>query len=131
MLAPLFEMVVMSLMPLNSAVLLISLTRISAIPSNAGNSSAIGAVLRGLIVLMPSMLIDNMLGLLPATERFPLLSISTPACVVRVVIGLVEPRARDAMATGRSTNSRPCLVSAMFETSVLIGGSLAALTSID
>jgi hypothetical protein len=42
--------------------------------------SAMGTVLLGLIVLMPSLLSESMLGLLPAAERFPLLSISTPAC---------------------------------------------------
>src|SRR5207244_1802794 len=93
-LLPLLEMVVISLTPPNSAVLLISLTRISAMPSNEGNNSAIGEPVLALDVLIPSRLIESMLGLLPATEIFPLLSICTPGCVVRVVMGLVEPAAR-------------------------------------
>src|SRR5215217_1201343 len=64
-LVPLFEMVVMSLVPPNSAVLLISLTRISAIVLNDGNNSANGAEERGPMLLMPSMLTDSMLGLEP------------------------------------------------------------------
>ena len=48
-----------------------------------------------------------MLGLAPATDRFPLASVCTPARVVSVEIGLVEPEPRDAMAIGRSSNSLP------------------------
>jgi len=54
------EIVVTSLIPPYSAVLLISLTRISAMPSKDGNSSVMGALFRGLMVLMPSTLIDSM-----------------------------------------------------------------------
>ena len=49
----------------------------------------------GLTVLMPSRLEVNMQGLAPATERLPLLSVSTPGCVVKVVMALVEPLARE------------------------------------
>jgi hypothetical protein len=59
-------------------VLLISLTRVSAMLSKVGNSSARGAVRRGLMVLIPSIVIESMLALPPATDRFPPLSISTP-----------------------------------------------------
>jgi hypothetical protein len=45
------------------------------------------------------------------------------------VIALIEPPARDAMATGRSISFPSELLSAMFETSVLIGAYLAVLTS--
>lgn len=93
-----------SLIPPNSAVLLISLTRISAMVSNEGKISVIGALPLGLTVLMPSRLEVNMLGLAPATERLPLPSVSTPGCVVNVVMALVEPLAREKMATGRSVN---------------------------
>ena len=118
----------MSLTPPYSAVLLISLTRISAIVSNDGNNSEMGELLRGLMELMPSMLIDSMLGFEPATDKLPLLSISTPGCVVSVVNALVDPAARDVIATGKSFNSRPNFDSAMLDPSVLIGASLATLT---
>src|SRR5580692_6478705 len=94
-LVPLFEIVVISLMPPNSAELLTSLTRISAMVSNDGKSSLIGAAPLGLIVLMPSRLEVNMAGLAPATERLPLASVSTPGCVVNVVMALVDPLARE------------------------------------
>src|SRR5438552_12536959 len=112
----------MSLMPPNSAVLFTSLTRISAIELNDGNSSANGADVRGPILLMPSMLMDNMLGFDPTTDMAPFESVCTPGCVVRVDIGLVEPADRAVIAMGRSTNSRPVFVSAMLDTSVLITG---------
>ncbi len=70
------------------------------------------------MLLIPSMLTDSMAGLLPATERLPLLSINTPGCVVSVVMALVDPLAREAIATGKSTSSLPVLVSARLETSV-------------
>ena len=71
------------------------------------------------------------MGLAPAMEMLPLLSICTPGCVVSVVIGLVDPAPRDPMASGRSINSRPVFVSAMLETSVWIVGSIAAVTFTD
>ena len=89
---------------------------------------SMGALLRGLVELIPSILTDNILGLEPATERLPLLSTSTPGWVVRVVKALVEPVAREPMATGRSFSSLPSLVSAMLETSVLMGASAASET---
>ena len=88
----------MSLTPPNSALLLISLTRISAIPSNEGNNSEIGEEFRGLMVLMPSIEIESILGLEPATDMLPLASTSTPGCVVRVVNALVEPEAEHVHA---------------------------------
>src|SRR3981189_3516182 len=97
------EVVVMSLTPPNSAALLIWLTRISAIAPKEGNSSAVGALLRGLTLLMPSHEPESMLVLAPATERLPLESVCTPACVVRVDIGLVDPAPRDPIAMGRSS----------------------------
>ena len=118
----------MSLTPPNSAALLISLTRISAMAPKLGNSSAIGALLRGLTLLMPSTETDSMLGLAPATERLPLESVCTPACVVSVEIGLVEPAPRDPMAIGRSRSSLPCLAFAMPEVSVVITASADACT---
>ena len=117
-LVPLLEMVVISLTPPNSAVLLISLTRISAMPSNDGNSSAMGAPVLALEVLRPSRVMESIEGLLPATEILPAASVITPGCVIKVVIGLVEPPAREAIATGRSISSRPTLVSAILDTSV-------------
>ena len=122
-------MVATSLMPPNSAVLLISLTRISEIPSNAGNSSVIGPLFRALVVLMPSTLIETMSTFAPATEIWPLLSISTPGCVVSVLNALVEPAAREPSATGRSISSRPSFVSAILETSVAMGATASTLTS--
>ena len=99
---PLFEMVVISLMPLNSALLLTSLTRISAIASLEGNSSAIGAELRGAILLMPSMLVESIEGLPPTTEILPLASVWTPGCMVNVVNALVDPVDRAIMATRKA-----------------------------
>ena len=93
-----------------------------------GNSSAIGALLRGLTLLMPSTETESMLGLAPATERLPLESVCTPACVVSVEIGLVDPEPRDAIAIGRSSSSLPCLALAMAEVSVVITASAAAFT---
>jgi hypothetical protein len=122
------EVVVMSLTPPNSAALLISLTRISAIAPNDGNSSLIGALLLGLTLLMPSMETESMLGFAPPTERLPLESVCTPACVVSVEIGLVEPLPRDPIATGRSTSSRPVFATAMLETSVVTTVSADAFT---
>src|SRR3954470_16931665 len=90
-LEPPFDVVVISLTPPNSAALLISLTRISAMAPKLGNNSAIGALLRGLTLLMPSTDTEIMLGFAPATDRFPAESVCTPACVVSVEIGLVEP----------------------------------------
>ena len=54
--------------------------------------------------------------------------LTTPACVVSVVNALVDPFAREPRATGRSMSSRPSLVSAMFETSVLMGASASTFT---
>ncbi len=62
---------------------------------------SMGALLRGLMVLMPSMLMDSMSMFAPATEILPLLSVSTPGCVVRVANALVEPDAREPSATGK------------------------------
>src|SRR5437660_5651308 len=107
-------MVVMSLMPPNSALLLTSLTRISAMELNDGNNSASGADVRGPMLLMPSMLMDSMLGLIPATEIAPLASVWTPGCVVSVDRGVVDPVDRGVMALGRCTSSLPVLVAAMF-----------------
>src|SRR5215510_9202246 len=91
LLLPLLEMVVMSLTPPYSAVLLTSLTRISAIEFNEGNSSANGAEVRGPILLMPSILVESMLGFVPTTEMLPLASVWTPGCDVNVESGLVDP----------------------------------------
>ena len=44
------------------------------------------------------MLAESMVGLVPATEMFPLASVCTPGWLVRVEMGLVEPLARVAMA---------------------------------
>src|SRR5689334_11087307 len=71
---PPLETVVISLTPPNSAALLTSLTRISEIVPNDGNNSAAAELLRTLMVLIPSILTDSMLGFDPATERAPLLS---------------------------------------------------------
>ena len=65
----------------------------------------------------------------PATEICPLLSISTPGCVVSVLNALVEPDAREPSAIGRSMSSRPSFVSAILETSVAMGATAAVLTS--
>ena len=83
------------------------------------------------MLLMPSMLICNMEGLVPATEMLPLASVCTPGCVVSVDMGLVDPLDRVAIAMGRSTNSRPVFVSAMFETSVLMIGAASDVTFTD
>src|SRR6266481_168308 len=107
----------MSLTPPNSAALFTSLTRISEIVPKDGNNSGTAASFRTLTVLMPSILTESMLGLEPATERPPLLSTWTPTWVVSVVIGLVDPAAREPIAIGRSKSSRDVFVSAMFETS--------------
>ena len=118
----------MSLTPPNSAVLLTSLTRISAIESKEGNSSASGAEVRGPMLLMPSMLVESILGLVPTTEILPLASVCTPGCEVSVESGLVDPAERAVTAIGRSTSSRPVFVSAIFETSVLMTGAASAVT---
>src|SRR5215471_8644488 len=99
---PLLEIVVMSLTPPNSAELLTSLTRISAMELKAGNISAIGPPTvpgddRIVVLLIPSTLTESMVGLVPATEMFPLASVCTPGWLVRVERGLVEPPARVAM----------------------------------
>src|SRR6266702_4744154 len=101
---PLFDIVVMSLTPPNSAVLLTSLTRISAMELKEGNSSANGAAVRGPMLLIPSMLVESMLGLVPTTEMLPLASVCTPGCEVKVDNGLVEPVDRAVTAIGRSNN---------------------------
>src|SRR5580700_5654657 len=98
----------MSLTPPYSAALLTSLTRISAMELKAGNISAIGPpavpeAARGPVLLIPSMLAESMLGLVPATEIFPAASVCTPGWLVRVEIGLVDPLVRVAIAIGRST----------------------------
>jgi hypothetical protein len=72
-----------------------------------------------------------MLGFEPATEIAPALSVCPPACVVSVEIALVDPSPREPIATGRSSNSRPVLVSAMLETSVVITASAGALAFTD
>ena len=118
----------MSLTPPNSAVLLTSLTRISAIELKEGKSSAKGAEVRGPMLLMPSMLVESMLGLVPTTEMLPLASVCTPGCEVRVESGLVDPLDRAVTEIGRSTSSRPVFVSAIFETSVLMTGAASAVT---
>ena len=128
MFVPLFDIVVMSLTPPNSAVLFTSLTRISAIELNEGNSSANGAEVLGPMLLIPSILVESMLGLVPTTEMLPLASVCTPGCEVRVDSGLVEPVDLAVTAIGRSTSSRPVFVSAMFETSVLMTGAASAVT---
>ena len=69
--------------------------------------------------------------MVPATEILPLESVCTPGWVVKVDIGLVDPLPRVAIATGRSINSRPVFVSAIFETSVLITGAASAMTFTD
>jgi hypothetical protein len=91
---PLLEIVVISATPPNSAELLISLTRISAMASNDGKSSVRGASLLTVIVLMPSTEVESWLGLVPATERFPLPWSCTPDSVTNVDMGLVVPNAR-------------------------------------
>src|ERR1700688_721191 len=118
----------MSLMPPNSAALLISLTRISAIELKDGKSSTRGPAVRGPMLLIPSMLIDSIDGFEPATEIPPLGSVCTPGCAVRVDIALVDPEPRVAMATGKSTSSRLPFVSAMLDTSVSITGAASAIT---
>lgn len=86
-----------------------------------GNDSAIGDSLWTLIALTPSMLIESMASIPPGTDIFPALSVCTPACVVRVDIALVDPSPRELIPMGRSFSSRPLFVSAMLETSVVIG----------
>jgi hypothetical protein len=77
---------------------------------------------------MPSILTESMAGLAPAMEMPPLESVWTPGWVVNVEMTLVEPEALEESPTGRSTSSRADLVSAIFETSVLMGASVAATT---
>ena len=72
---------------------------------------------------MPSILVESMWGFVPTTEMFPFASVWTPGCDVKVDIGLVDPVDREFTAIGRSTNSRPVFVSAMFDTSVLMTGA--------
>src|SRR6266567_8519273 len=98
---PPFDIVVMSLMPPNSAVLLTSLTRISAIELKEGNNSANGAEVRGPMLLIPSILVESMLGLVPTTEMLPLASVCTPGCEVNVESGLVDPVDLAVTAIGR------------------------------
>src|SRR5262245_3612570 len=73
-LEPPLETVVMSLTPPYSAALFISLTRISAIVPKEGNNSAAAEFDRTLIVLIPSILTESMLGFEPATDSAPALS---------------------------------------------------------
>ena len=78
-------------------------------------------------MLIPSIVTDSCEEFPPATERLPLASVCTPGCVVSVDIALVEPAARVAIATGKSTSSRPVFVSPMFDVSVWIFGDIRRL----
>src|SRR6266852_2027433 len=56
-------------------------------------------------------------------------TLTTQPGLESVLDALVVPDAREPSATGRSINSRPSLVSAIFETSVLMGASACTFTS--
>src|ERR1700692_283814 len=92
-LVPARDVVVTSATPLYSALLFVSLTRISEIELNDGKSSAIGPLLSTFTLLMPSMVNDINAGVVPAITRLELLLLSTctPGSVVSVVMGLVDP----------------------------------------
>jgi hypothetical protein len=94
-LVPALETVVMSATPENSALLLDSLTRISSMELKEGNISLMGPEYSTPTLLMPSTVTLSSAGVVPMTERLPLSSVWTPASVVSVSMGLVEPVERE------------------------------------
>ena len=85
----------MSATPLNSALLLDSETRISSIELKEGNISLTGPEYSTPTLEMPSMVTLSSAAVVPLTSRFPPSSVCTPASVVSVEIGLVEPVERE------------------------------------
>jgi hypothetical protein len=94
-LVPAFDVVVTSATPLYSALLLVSLTRISEMELKEGKSSLMGPLNSTFTLLMPSMVYDISAGVVPATTRLELSSTCTPGSVVKVKIGLVDPLDRE------------------------------------
>ena len=92
---PARDVVVTSATPLYSALLLVSLTRISEIELNEGNSSAIGPLFSTFTLLMPSMVNDINAGVVPAITRL--------LVIVHLHAGLRRQRQHRA---GRSIRSR-------------------------
>ena len=92
---PAFETVVMSATPENSALLFDSETRISSMELKEGNISLMGPEYSTPTLLMPSMVTLSSAGVAPMMSRLPLSSVCTPASVVRVEMGLVEPVERE------------------------------------
>ena len=85
----------MSATPENSALLFDSLTRISSMELNDGNISLTGPEYSTPTLEMPSMVTLSSAAVVPITARLPLSSVCTPASVVSVEMGLVEPVERE------------------------------------
>ncbi len=85
----------MSATPLNSALLLDSETRISSMELKEGNISFTGPEYSMPTEDIPSMVTLSSAAVVPMTARLPLSSVCTPASVVSVEIGLVEPTERE------------------------------------
>ena len=92
---PALETVVISATPPNSALLFDSLTRISSIELNEGNISFTGPEYSTPTDEIPSIVTLKSAAVVPVTARFPASSVCTPASVVSVEIGLVEPEERE------------------------------------
>ena len=85
----------MSATPPNSAPLFDSETRISSIELNEGNISLMGPEYSTPTDEMPSMVTERSAAVVPSTASWPLSSVCTPASVVSVEMGLVEPVERE------------------------------------
>ena len=92
---PAFDTVVMSATPENSALLFDSLIWISSMELNDGNISFTGPEYSTPTLEMPSMVTLSRAAVVPITSSSPLSSVCTPASVVSVAMGLVEPVDRE------------------------------------